>query len=120
MILDSLISIVLYSIFGLIGIYAVGKNKYLKKNLTKQNLIFISIVFIILNAVLMKNLDGNTGLSDGLIYSFGNFIATFMGAILAIGIKTKFKKFFVKEFYFALFGSIILGSTLLILAFGWT
>ena len=120
MILDSLISIVLYSIFGLIGIYAVGKNKYLKKNLTKQNLIFISIVFIILNAVLMKNLDGNTGLSDGLIYSFGNFMATFMGAILAIGIKTKFKKFFVKEFYFALFGSIILGSTLLILAFGWT
>ena len=118
MILEFLISVVLYSVFGFIGIYVAGKNKYLKKNLTKQNLIFISITFILLIAVLMKNLDGNNGLNDGLIYSFGNFISTFIGAILTIGIKTKFKKFFVKEFYFALFGSIILGSTLLILAYG--
>ena len=118
MILNFLISVILYSIFGLIGIYFVNKNKYLIKNLTKQNLIFMSFVFVILIAVLMKNLEGNTGFRDGLIFSFGNFISTFLGATLAIGIKTKFKKFFVKEFYFALFGSIILGSVLLLFAYG--
>ena len=117
MFLDFLISVALYFVFGLIGIYVVSKNKYLKKNLTKQSLIYISIVFILFIAVLMKNLEGNNNFSDGLIYSIGNFIPTFIGAILAIGIKTNFKKFFVKEFYFALFGSIILGSSLLLIAF---
>ena len=117
MFVDFLISVALYFVFGLIGIYAAGKNKYLKKNLTKQSLIYISIVSILFIAVLMKNLEGNNDFGDGLIYSFGNFISTFIGAILAIGIKTNFKKLFVKEFYFALFGSISLGSSLLLIAF---
>ena len=117
MIIDFLVSIILYGVFGLIGIYFSGQNKYLKKNLKKQSLTIISIVYILFIAVLMKNLEGNTGFNDGLIYSLGNFISTYIGALLAIGIKTKFKKFFVNEFYFALFGSIILGSALLLIAY---
>jgi membrane-associated HD superfamily phosphohydrolase len=117
MIIDILLSFILFTIFGLIGIYFSGRNKYLKKNLNKQNLTILSIIYIIFIAILMKDLEGNTGFNDQLIFSLGNFVPTYLGALLAIGIKMKFKRFFVNEFYFALFGSIILGSALLLIAY---
>ena len=117
MIVDILLSFVLYTVFGLIGIYFSGRNKYLKKNLNKQSLTIISIVYILFIAVLMKDIEGNAGFKDQLIFSLGNFGSTYVGALLAIGIKMKFKRFFVNEFYFALFGSIILGSALLLIAY---
>ena len=117
MIVDILLSFVLYTVFGLIGIYFSGRNKYLKKNLNKQSLTIISIIYILFIAVLMKDIEGNAGFNDQLIFSIGNFISTYLGAFLAIGIKMKFKRFFVNEFYFALFGSIILGSALLLIAY---
>ena len=115
--LDILLSFILFTSFAYIGIIFSNKNKYLKKNLNRQNLTIISIVYILFIAVLMKDQQGNTSFIDQLIYSLGNFIPTFLGALIAVGIKMKFKIFFVKEFYFALFGSIILGSILLLLAF---
>tara|TARA_B100001750_G_scaffold162232_1_gene130982 strand:- start:153 stop:509 length:357 start_codon:yes stop_codon:yes gene_type:complete len=117
MIIEIILSLILYTVFGLIGIYFSGQNKYLKKNLNKQSLTIISIVYILFIAILMKDLEGNTGFGDQLIFSLGNFLATYLGAILAIGIKMKFKRFFVIEFYFALFGSIILGSALLLVGY---
>jgi hypothetical protein len=115
--LDIFLGFILFTTFAYIGITFSSKNKYLKKNLNKQNLTIISIVYILFIAVLMKDQQGNTSFIDQLIYSLGNFILTFLGALIAVGIKMKFKIFFVKEFYFALFGSIILGSILLLLAF---
>ena len=109
----------MYVVCGLIGIYFAGQNKYLKKNLNKQSLTIISIVYILFITVLMKNLEGNTGFNDGLIFSLGNFASTYLGALIAIGIKMKFKRFFVNEFYFALFGSIILGSAILLIVYAW-
>jgi len=117
MLIDIIVSIILYVVFGLIGIYFSEKNNYLKKNLNKQNLIIISVVYVLFIAILMKNLEGNSGFNDGLIFSLGNFISTYIGALLATGIKTKFKKFFIKEFYFALCGSIVFGFALMMLAY---
>ena len=116
--IDFLLSLVLYTVFGLIGIYFSAQNKYLKKNLNKQSLTIISVVYILFVAVLMKGIEGNRDFGEQIIFSLGNFISTYLGALLAIGIKMKFKKFFVKELYFSLFGSIVLGSILLLIAYG--
>tara|TARA_B110001452_G_C14999731_1_gene349508 strand:- start:196 stop:558 length:363 start_codon:yes stop_codon:yes gene_type:complete len=110
-------SLIIYAIFGLIGIFLLNKIKFVKKNFSnKQNIIYLSIFFIVLGFFLAQHEPGNTGAAFQVAFGFGNYLVTFLGAVLATFIKVK-SKFSLKNklFYHALFGSISLGTILLLL-----
>ena len=59
--------------------------------------------------------EGNTGIAYQIGFGLGNYIASFLGAVLATFLAMKFKfSFKNKLFYYALFGSISLGTILLL------
>ena len=112
------ISIILYTIFGLIGIFASKKISFVKKNFkNKQNIIYLSIFFVVFGAFLGQYDPGNTGVAYQIGYGLGNYISCFVGAIIATSLTANFKFYFKNiSFYYALFGSITLGTILLLLA----
>ena len=110
-------SLIIYAIFGLIGIFLLNKIKFVEKNFSnKQNIIYLSIFFIVLGFFLAQHEPGNTGTGFQVGFGFGNYLVTFLGAVLATFIKVQ-SKFSLKNklFYHALFGSISLGTILLLL-----
>ena len=111
-------SIILYAIFGLIGIFLLKKINFFKKNfISKQNIIYLSIFFIVLTTLMGQYEEGNTGIAYQIGFGLGNYIASFLGAVLATFLAMKFKfSFKNKLFYYALFGSISLGAILLLVA----
>ena len=113
----AIISIILYAVFGAIGISVVKKNKILKDFSNKKNLIALSIIYVLFIALLFRNEPEVTDFIDQIILSLGNYFATYVGAIIAVKILIKSKTFFCKEFYYSLSGSIGLGSALLILLY---
>ena len=113
-----IISIILYTIFGLIGIFASKKISFVKKNFkNKQNIIYLSIFFVVFGTFLGQYDPGNTGVAYQIGYGLGYYISCFVGAILATFLTANFKFSFKNiSFYYALFGSITLGTILLLFA----
>ena len=113
-----IISIILYTIFGLIGIFASKKISFVKKNFkNKQNIIYLSIFFVVFGSFLGQYDPGNTGVAYQIGYGLGNYISCFVGAIIATLLTANFKFSFKNiSFYYALFGSITLGTILLLFA----
>ena len=111
-----ILSIITYAIFGLIGIFASKKINFVKKNFkSKQNSIYLSIFFIVFGTFLGQQDPGNTGVAYQIGYGVGNYISCFVGAIIATFLTTNFKFSFKNiSFYYALFGSIVLGTILLL------
>ena len=111
-----ILSIIIYAIFGLIGIFLLKKINFVKKNFSsKQNIIYLSIFFIVLTTLMGQYEEGNTGIAFQIGFGLGNYIASFIGAVLATFLAMKFKfSFKNKLFYYALFGSISLGIILLL------
>ena len=114
-----IISIILYTVFGLIGIFLSKKINFVKKNFkNKQNIIYLSIFFLVFGFFLGQYDPGNTGVAYQIGYGVGNYISCFVGAIIATFLTTNFKFSFKNiSFYYALFGSISLGTILLLFSF---
>ena len=113
-----ILSIIIYAIFGLIGIFLLKKISFVKKNFSsKQNIIYLSIFFIVLVSFMGQYEKENTGIPYQIGFGWGNYIASFIGAVIATFLAMKFKfSFKNKLFYYALFGSISLGTILLVVA----
>ena len=109
-----IVSIILYTLFGLIGIFLLKKINFVKKTFNnKQNIIYLSVFFIVFGSYLGQYDPGNTGIAYQIGYGIGNYVSCFVGAIIATFLATKFKfSFNNKLFYYALFGSISLGLIL--------
>ena len=119
---DVILSLIIYTIFGLIGIFLLKKINFVKKTFNnKQNIIYLSIFFIVFGFFLGQYDEGNVGdASDRIFYQIGygigNYIACFVGAVIATFLANKFKfSFNNKLFYYALFGSISLGTILFLI-----
>ena len=116
--ISMIVSIILYAIFGLIGIFLLKKINFVKKNFgSKQNIIYLSIFFIVLGFFLGQHDKGNTGIPYQVGFGLGNYLVSFLGAVIATFLAMNFKfSFKNKLFYYALFGSISLGTILLLAA----
>ena len=111
-----IVSIIVYTIFGLIGIFLLKKINFVKKNFSsKQNIIYLSIFFIVLGFFVGQYDEGNTGIPYQVGFGLGNYFVSFLGAVIATFLAMKFKfSFKNKLFYYALFGSVSLGTILLL------
>ena len=94
LLINAIVSILLYAVFGAIGISIAKGNKTLKILVTK-NLIVLSIIYVLLIALLMRDDPENRHFVDQIFMSLGNYIATYLGAIIAVKIVTKPKKTFL-------------------------
>jgi len=114
------LSIFLYGIFGLIGIFLLTKINFIKKYFSnQQNIIYLSIFFIVYGFFLGQRDPGNLGIAYQIGFGIGNYLSAFLGAIAATFIaKEKKSKFSIKNklFFHALTGSILLGTILLIIS----
>ena len=118
--IEIFLSILLYTIFGLIGIFASKKIKFIQKNFhIKQNLIYLSIFYIVYGFFLGQLDTGNLGIAYQIGFGLGNFLSALAGAIVATYFVTNYKfSFKNKLFGYALFGSIVLGTVLTLLLWG--
>ena len=118
--IEIFLSILLYTIFGFIGIFASKKIKFIQKNFyIKQNLIYLSIFYIVYGFFLGQLDTGNLGIAYQIGFGLGNFLSALAGAIIATYFVTNYKfSFKNKLFGYALFGSIVLGTVLTILLWG--
>ena len=114
---EVLLGIILSGVFGLLGIYVSNKNKFLKNFNNKQNLIYVSIFYILIVIITVNvlKIDGVTDPVEQIGYGLGYFIPSYLGAILASFVYSKFKKIFNKNFYHALLGSITLSYIFLLI-----
>ena len=113
----AIVSIILYAVCGAIGISVIKGNKTLKNFSNKKNLIVLSIIYVLFIALIFRNEPEVANFVDQIFLSLGNYIATYLGAIIAVKIVTKSKTIFCKEFYYSLSGSIGLGTVLLFLLY---
>ena len=118
--IEIILSILLYTIFGFAGIFASKKIKLIQKNFyRKQNLIYLSIFYIVYGFFLGQLDTGNLGIAYQIGFGLGNFLSALAGAIIATYFVTNYKfSFKNKLFGYALFGSIVLGTVLTILLWG--
>ena len=119
---DSIVSVIIYTLFGLIGIFLLKKINFVKKNFNnKQNIIYLSIFFIVFGFFLGQYDEGNFGSAPERIgyqigFGIGNYLSCFVGAVIATFFASKFKfSFKNKLFYYSLFGSISLGTILFLI-----
>ena len=115
--IEIFLSIVLYTMFGFAGIFASKKIKFIQKNFhIKQNLIYLSIFYIVYGFFLGQLDTGNLGIAYQIGFGLGNFLSALAGAIVATYFVTNYKfSFKNKLFGYALFGSIVLGTALTLL-----
>ena len=118
----TILSIIFYTIYGLIGIFLLKKINFVKKTFNnKQIIIYLSIFFIVFGFFLGQYDEGNVGdtaerIAYQIGYGVGNYISCFAGAVIATFLANKFKfSFNNKLFYYALFGSISLGLILFLI-----
>ena len=118
--IEIFLSILLYTIFGFVGIFASKKIKFIQKNFyIKQNLIYLSIFYIVYGFFLGQLDTGNLGIAYQIGFGLGNFLSALAGAIIATYFVTNYKfSFKNKLFGYALFGSIVLGTMLTLLLWG--
>ena len=115
--IEIFLSILLYTIFGFVGIFASKKIKFIQKNFyIKQNLIYLSIFYIVYGFFLGQLDTGNLGIAYQIGFGLGNFLSALAGAIIATYFVANYKfSFKNKLFGYALFGSIVLGTLLTLL-----
>ena len=114
--IDILLSIILYGIFGLLGIHLFKKIDFFKKITNKQNTIYISIFYIVFGFFIGQADQYNTGIAYQIGFGIGNFISAVVGSLLATSISTKKKPDIKsKTFFYSMFGSIPLGCILILL-----
>lgn len=114
----AILSIIFYAVFGAIGISVIKGNKTLKNFSDKKNLILLSIIYVLFIALIFRNEPEVTDFVDQIILSVGNYIVTYLGAIIAVKIVIKSKTIFCKEFYYSLSGSIGIGTVVMFLFYG--
>jgi len=82
--IEIFLSILLYTIFGFAGIFASKKIKFIQKNFyRKQNLIYLSIFYIVYGFFLGQLDTGNLGIAYQIGFGLGNFLSALAGAIIA-------------------------------------
>ncbi len=111
------LSILLYTIFGFVGIFASKKIKFVQKNFyIKQNLIYLSIFYVVYGFFLGQLDSGNLGIAYQIGFGLGNFLSALAGAIISTFFVENYKfSFKNKSFGYALFGSIVFGTLLTLL-----
>ena len=87
--------------FGFLGITIFSKIKNAKKYINKKSLIIFCAVYGV--ALLFTDASGAKSIGSSLGYLGYPWIS----AILTTGLKTKFKKIFSDQFYFAFLGTLI-------------
>ena len=87
--------------FGFLGITIFSKIKNAKKYINKKSLIIFCAVYGV--ALLFTDATGAKSIGSSLGYLGYPWIS----AILTTGLKTKFKKIFSDQFYFAFLGTLI-------------
>ena len=95
-----ILGIITLVVFGFLGIGIFSRFKNAKKYINKKN----SIIFCIVYGIGIVLADQER---KGISSAMGFMILPYLAAILTISIKTKFKKFFNDEFYFAFLGALI-------------
>jgi len=93
--------LLLAMVFGFLGIAIFSRIKNAKKYVNKKNLIIFCVIYGI--ALLFTDVAGPKSLGGSLGYLGYPWIS----AILTIGVKTKFKKIFSDQFYYAFLGTLI-------------
>jgi hypothetical protein len=113
--LDIILSIILYSVFGFIGIYGLNKISFFKKHFQKkQNAIYLTIYYIVFGFFIGQKDPLNSGIAFQIGYGFGNCFAAVLGAVISSYFANKNKFLMNKVFYMSLLGSITFGSLLLL------
>tara|TARA_A100001011_G_scaffold390558_1_gene474257 strand:+ start:807 stop:1160 length:354 start_codon:yes stop_codon:yes gene_type:complete len=113
--LDIIISIILYALFGFIGIYGLTKILFFKKHFqNKQNAIYLTIYYIVFGFFIGQNDPENTGVAFQIGYGLGNCFVAILGAAIASYFANKQRFLINKVFYMSLFGSVAFGSLLLL------
>ena len=115
---DIIVSCIIYTLFGLIGIFLLKRINFTKKIFNKkQNIIYLSIFYLVVGFFFGQYDEGNDGIAYQIGYGIGNYAACFVGAVIATFLGMKFKFSFNNElFYYSLHGSIIFGFALLFAA----
>ena len=99
--LDIIFSIVLYAIFGFVGIYGFSKISFVKKNFgSKQNAIYLTIFYLIFSFFIGQTDPGNTGIAFQIGFGIGNCIAAIVGAGIASYFSNKYKFVVNKKFFY--------------------
>jgi len=88
--------------FGFLGIIIFSKIKNAKKYINKTNLIIFCVIYGIV--LLLTGAAGTVSIGG----SLGYIAYPWISAVLTTGLKTKFKKIFSDQFYFAFLGTLIL------------
>ena len=116
--IDIIISLILYTLFGLIGIFLFKRINFTKNIFNKkQSAIYLSIYYIVFGFFLGQLEDGNPDIRYQISFGLGHYFICFVGTVIATFLGMGFKFSFNKElFYYALHGSIICGSILFIFA----
>ena len=117
--IDIIISILLYCVFGLLGIHVFCKIKEINRIFTKQqNIIYLVIFFFIFGIYLAQKNPSlhSSSLVFQITFSVGNLIAVFAGSSIAAFFANKSKFKINKNLYLSLFGSISCGTILLFIA----
>ena len=99
--IDIIISILLYCVFGLLGIHVFSKVKEINQIFTKQqNSIYLVIFFFIFGMYLAQKNPSlhSSSLVFQIAFSIGNLIAVFAGSAIAAFLV----QFHVVQFYFLL------------------
>ena len=108
---EMLFSIILYAIFGLMGIFLFKRINFTKEILSKkQNAIYSSIYYLVFG-IFLAQFSGYDDVPTQIGFGLGHYFVCFVGAIIATFLGMKFKfSFSNKLFYYSLQGSIIFGS----------
>ena len=113
---DIILSIILYAVFGLIGIYGLVKISFFKKHFqNKQNAIYLIIYYVVFGFFIGQTDPLNSGIAFQIGYGIGNCFVAVLGAGIASYFANKNKFLINKVFFMSLFGSITFGSLLLLI-----
>ena len=114
--LNIILSIILYAVFGFIGIYGLNKISFFKKHFQKkQNAIYLMIYYIVFSFFIGQKDPLNSGIAFQIGYGFGNCFAAILGAVISSYFANKNKFLMNKVFYMSLLGSITFGSLLILI-----
>ena len=118
-----ILAVLLFLIFGGLGIIIFSRFKNAKKYINKKNSIIFCIAYVIYTMFITDMFVADT-MKMFITNMFGDESWTFMfvallfmiysylSAILTMAIKNNFKKIFNDEFYFAFLGTLILSALL--------
>jgi len=114
-----ILSIIGYTLFSAVGFFFFEKSEFTKNFFgNKQNSIYLSIAFIIFGIYLaqLEYMTPPPNFIEQIMFSLGNYLGCFIGAILAtfIGMKGTFTFNNNKKFLYSLNSGIILGFLLLL------